>query len=110
MLSICILGVTTSLLAEENFVYEDKNARDPLWPLVSEDGRLLTYNGEFLLTDLNLEGIMYSPKEVSVAIINGKMFKVNDKMGDYIIDQIQPDKVVLKKMNQIYELKLKKGD
>lgn len=99
-----------SLATADNFVYDGKNARDPFWPLVSSEGVLITYDTEFVISDLNLEGIMFSTKEQSVAIIDGKVLRVNDKMGDYSIDQIQPDKVILKKADQTFELKLKKGE
>lgn len=92
------------------FVYHDKNNRDPFWPLINDNGVIQNYEKEYLISDLELEGIMASPDGKSVAILNGKIIKVNDVVGEYVVKDIQANKVILLKGQQAFELILKKGE
>lgn len=94
--------------ANDEYFYDAKNKRDPLLPLVDSNGVILNYDKNFLISDLNLEGIIYQDSAGSLAIVNGKILRVGDKVGKYIVDQIYSDKVVLSIENQTYELWLKK--
>jgi hypothetical protein len=95
---------------QESFVYDDNGRRDPLWPLVNSSGAILNYESEFLITDLALEGIMGGTGGENLAIINGRVLKPNDTIGEFTVTRIGEDSIVLKKGKQKFELKLKKGE
>lgn len=96
--------------SEKPFVYDDNGRRDPLWPLVNSNGAILNYESEFLITDLTLEGIMAGTDGENMAIINGRVLKANDAIGQFIVGRIAEDSIILKKGKQKFELKLKKGE
>jgi hypothetical protein len=56
-----------------------------------------------------LEGIVSSTQGAYTAIINGSVVEVGDSVGQYEIKSIEPNKVILSKENEIFELDLKKG-
>jgi hypothetical protein len=101
---------TESAEADELFVYDDKGKRDPLWPLVSSDGVVQNYEMEFMISDLNLEGIMFSGERQSAAIVNNRIVKEADRIGQYTVHEIRPEAVILINGNQYFELRLKKGE
>jgi len=84
----------------EPFVYNDNGRRDPLWPLVNSSGAILNYESEFLITDLALEGIMAGTDGENMAIINGRVLKANDTIGQFSVGGIGEDSVILKKGKQ----------
>ncbi len=96
--------------SQKPFVYDDNGRRDPLWPLVNSNGAILNYESEFLITDLALEGIMVGTDGENLAIINGRVLKANDSIGQFAVERIAGDSIVLKKGKQKFELKLKKGE
>ncbi len=89
------------------FVYDDHGKRDPLWALVTAGGAIMNYETEFLITDLALEGVVVDSGDGDLAIINGRVVKANDSIGQFIVLQIEPDKVILLKDQQKFELRLK---
>jgi len=95
---------------KEPFVYDDHGRRDPLWRLVGPSGAVLSYETEFLLTDLALEGIMAGAGGENLAIINGRVLQAHDSIGQFVVERIGEDSIVLKKDKQKFELKLKKGE
>ena len=95
---------------QEPFVYDDGGRRDPLWPLVNSNGAILNYESEFLITDLALEGIMAGTDGENMAIINGRVLKARDAIGQFVVGRIGEDSIILKKGKQKFELKLKKGE
>lgn len=95
---------------QERFVYDDAGKRDPFWPLVEAGGNIRTYDSEFLISDLTLEGIMYSPDNKGAAIINGRVVKADDVIGQYRVVRVDEDSVTLLKGDERYELRLKKGE
>ena len=99
-------------IAEEQktFVYEDNNKRDPFWPLVSPGGVILNYDKEFRISDLALEGIMAGEDGLNYAIINGRVLKREDTIGQFTVDRIDDNRIILKKGKQKIELKLKKEE
>ena len=95
--------------SQKPFTYEDKGKRDPFAPLLDADGNMVLYDNELILTDLTLEGIMVSSKvEASIAIINGRIIKIHDRIGPFQVEMILKDRVVLKKDQETVQLKLKK--
>jgi hypothetical protein len=97
----------TAFSEEESYVYDAHSKRDPLWPLVTTAGSIVNYDKNLSVTDLNLEGIMTSGTE-RIALMNGRIVKVNDKIGDYVIVQIMVNSVVLQSNGQTFSLILKK--
>ncbi len=109
---ILALMVTATAMAQEEalFVYDDGGKRDPLWPLVNSNGVILNYESEFLITDLALEGIMAGAQGENLAIINGRILRTGDAIGQFVVGGIDEDSIILKKGKQKFELKLKKGE
>jgi len=96
--------------AEEPFIYDDKEKRDPLWSLVSPSGTIINYETDLLIGDLNLEGIVYGANGKSLAIINGRILNQGEAIGQFIISEVTANSVILTKGSQRFELKLKKEE
>ncbi|OGX15698.1 MAG: hypothetical protein A2166_02915 [Omnitrophica WOR_2 bacterium RBG_13_41_10] len=96
--------------AQEDFVYDAKNKRDPFIPLVTSDGRLLKLEQQEGTQGLLLEGIIYDDKGISCAIVNGEVVRVGDEAGGFQVLKIQKDKVVFIKDGQPTEIELKKEE
>lgn len=99
-----------SVYAEEGFVYNDHGKRDPFTPLVSSSGMVLTYDEDLSLNDLVLEGIVADASGNNAAIVNGKVVRVHDEVGPYVVQTIGTDHVDLMKGSEAFTLKLKKQD
>lgn len=91
------------------FKYDDKGRRDPFWKLISSTGTILTYETDLMVTDLELQGIM-SGATGNIAMINGKVVRKNDKIGQFVIQDITDDWVLLQKDQQVFKLRLKKEE
>ena len=78
--------------------------RDPFSPLVSKSGVLLIPR-EMDLGGLTLKGILYS-KGSPVAIINDEVVERGENIGDYLVFEIEEKRVILKKDDQEFILKL----
>ena len=96
--------------AEEGFVYNDKGRRDPLLRLVTSDGVVMNYDADVEISDITLEGIIYDPDGNSMAIVNGRVVRVNDKIGYFTVVEITSEKVVFSKGAEKFELTLKKEE
>lgn len=107
---ITLIVAAIAAFAEEpaSFIYDDKAARDPLWPLVGAKGTIVTYNTDLVISDLKLEGVMSDAQGKGLAIINGRIVKVDDSLGQFIVMEIADDSVILLKGDQRFELRLKK--
>lgn len=95
---------------KEVFNYNDHGMRDPFWPLVTSGGVVVNHDTELLFTDLVLEGTMMNPDGSNVAIINGRIVKVNQTIGDFTVLKIDQNVVVVLKEQDTYELRLKKEE
>lgn len=93
---------------EEAFVYDDHGKKDPLLSLVSPAGVFLNYDSDFQIYDLSLEGIMEDPSG-NLAIINGRIVKEGDQVGNFTVEKITDKTVNLIKGSQNFLLRLKKG-
>ena len=91
------------------FVYNDHGKRDPLWSLVTPSGNIVNYDTDLSVIDLTLEGVVVSDKG-NVAIINGRMVKINDKVGQYLVSTITKESVTLIKDQEKFDLRLKKKE
>ena len=92
------------------FIYNDHGKRDPFWTLVSSTGAIINYENEFEVSDLNLQGIMVDATGANLAIINGNILRVNDKLGQFIVFRIDKTAVVLQQGGQEFTLELKKKE
>jgi hypothetical protein len=95
---------------ETNFIYNDKGKRDPFWTLLGGRGVIINYDKDILVSDMVVEGVMAEPTGESVAIINGNIVKLGDKIGLFVVKDIKPTAVILEKGQEIFTLKLKKED
>ena len=94
---------------ETEFVYDDHGARDPFWPLVTAGGAFVSYETNFTVSEMNLEGVIEDGRG-GLAIINGTVVEVGKNLGQYIVRKISPDGVILEKDGQTTELRLKKEE
>ena len=108
---ITALFLSTLVGAEENsFVYDDHGKRDPMWSLVSENGAIQSFDNDFLISELTLQGIVADPGGHNLAIINGRVVKTNEAIGQYAVGKITQDTVELIKGQERFELKLQKEE
>ncbi len=102
-----VLGVYA---AEDEFIYPEYSGRDPFQPLIDEKGALnirLIQNKE----DLVLNGIIYSQEEgESIAILNSEPFREGAVIGNYSLEKIKPNKVILIKGGKEIILKMEEED
>lgn len=96
--------------ADEPFVYDDHDKRDPLWHLITPSGVIMHYDSDLLISDMVLEGIISDPGGENLAIVNGKIIKRNDKIGLYVVLSVEKNKILLKKGQENFILKLKKEE
>ena len=95
---------------EQDFVYEDHGKRDPFWSLVSSTGAIINYDNDILISDMILEGIIAGTDGKNLAIINSTIVKPNDKVGPFVVEKIEANKVFLRKEQESFELKIKKEE
>ena len=105
-----MIFLSSSLSAAEKSLYNAHGKRDPFWRLVSPSGALLNYDSDLQLSDMALDGIISDPNGQNLAIINSVIVKTNDKIGLYVVSEVDKDKVILTKGAEIYVLKLKKEE
>ena len=74
--------------------YEAQGKRDPFVPLV-RDGRLIAPKGGGEFSSLTLVGILWDPGGQSIALVNDTAVKAGDVLGDYQVQEIRQDGVVL---------------
>ena len=111
LVAVSLIWASFARAEGQSFVYDDKGSRDPLWPLVGSAGNVITYDtSDYIISDLVLEGIMSGGSQAGIAMINGKIVGVNDKIGQYVVVQIEKEMVLLKKGDQTYTLRLKKEE
>lgn len=110
LLTLSILVILSSFIySAEQFIYDNKDTRDPFVPLVTQQGKITTgLQSIGSVKDIVLEGIVWDPKGGSIVIINQNILKENDYIGDYQITKIQPNRVVLKKGDKEYVVILTK--
>jgi hypothetical protein len=109
VLCLLLLLMTFAYADNKAFVYNEHGKRDPFGPLISPSGTLISYDSDITATDLNLEGILLDAKGNNLAIINGKILKVSDKVGAYTVDVISNDHVDIVKGEERLTVKIKKG-
>ena len=76
--------------------YQSHGKRDPLVPLLTEDGQRIHppgFDEEEVaagITNLVLQGIVFDPQAESYAVINGEIVRKNDAIGDVKVLKIEP--------------------
>jgi len=108
LLFVLIFGFCIFSFAQEEFVYDAKNKRNPFIPLVTPDGRLVKLDREEEQGDILIEGIIYDKQGRSFAIINDLVVKIGDMVGEYQVLKIEETKVIFLKDGQAMEVRLKK--
>ena len=108
LILVLIFFFSNSVYAQEAFVYNDHGKRDPLTPLVSSDGRVVTYDEDLSVNDLVLEGVVVDASGRNVAIVNGKIVKVHDRIGSYVVETIAFGHVEFLKGTERFILKIKR--
>ncbi len=108
---LMLLGIVPLGWAEEPpFVYQDHGKRDPFWKLVTPSGAVMNYDTDISISDMLLEGIIAGPEGSNLAIVNNTIVKPNDRIGPFIIEKIENDKVFLRNGDENFVLKLQKEE
>lgn len=103
-------GAEQTAAGQEPFVYTDDGKRDPFWPLITENGTIISYDDRELMgSDMVLQGIM-AGTEGSVAIINSKVVREGEMIGAFHIEKITPTAVALDNGQERIELQLRKEE
>ncbi len=112
-LAVLITGAVVTYAASGDFAadaaYDDHGVRDPLLPLVTAAGAIVTYDANFSVDEMALEGII-TDGEGRVAIINGNIVEQGKMIGLYTVGRIDDDRVILLKDGQESVLQLKKEE
>ncbi len=109
---VTLLAGWTGVFAaqDEEFRYDDHGRRDPFWRLVTGTGAIVSYEQDIISSDLVLEGIMTGEGGQNIAIINGMIVGPLDRIGMFVVQDIQPDAVILRKGLENVTLKIKKEE
>ena len=104
--AVVIIGLASSADAE-NFGYNSHGRRDPYVSLVGPEKPTLTKLSDITsVEDIRLEGIVSGSKGNMVAMMNGEIVKVNDKIGDIVVKSITKAGVTLTVGGKEYQVKL----
>lgn len=96
--------------AEDSLVYKAGGRRDPMIPLVTPQGLIRDIKSQSGHNGLSLEGIIYDAQHSSLAVINGEILKAGDNIGEVKILDIQEDRVMILKDNQVQEIRLEEEE
>lgn len=107
---MAIIGACANVSANTTFQYDDKGKRDPLVSLVTQEGAIITYETDFVISDLNLEGIVADRSGKNIAIINGRIVREGDSVGNFVVKEIFETSVVLMQGEKQFDLILKKEE
>ncbi|MCX5710734.1 MAG: hypothetical protein NT060_02015 [Candidatus Omnitrophica bacterium] len=110
MFSYFLVFVCAVALAQDAFTYDAKGKRNPFIPLVTPDGRLVKLEQEQGGGDLTVQGIIFDKHGVSYAIVNANVVGVGDSVGSYRVLKIMPNKVILIKEGEAFEVDLNKEE
>lgn len=102
-------AVSAAPVTEVEFMYDEHARRDPFWPLVTAGGAIVTYETNFAVAEMVLEGVV-TDGENGIAIINGTVVESGQRFGMYTIGKIGQDRVTLVKDGQVSELRMKKEE
>jgi hypothetical protein len=110
IVALILMFVTAAAFAKEaSFIYDPHGARDPLLPLVTSGGAIITYESDFVLSEMTLEGIIFD-ESGRIAIINSNIVESGAMIGLYTVQAIEEDRVILLKNGETSVLQLKKEE
>ncbi len=89
--------------------YDDHAQRDPFWPLVTAGGAIVTYDTNFAVAEMVLEGVILGG-DGGMAIINGTVVEQGKTLGAYLVQKVEAERVVLIKDGQESVLRLKREE
>ena len=98
----------SSVSAQETRYAFNKADRDPFSPLISKSGVILIAR-KIDIGGLGLKGIIYS-ETASIAIINDEVVRKGDKIGEYFVSEIEEKRVILRKNDEEFILKLEEEE
>lgn len=108
--TICIIAVAVLLSFQANAEfskYEAHGRRDPFVSLVGSEKPTVTKLSDITsVEDIKLEGIVSGAKGNMVAMANGEIIRINDKIGDIYVKSITKAGVTLVVGGKEYQLKL----
>lgn len=93
---LCMLAILEEGLlfsdGDHRFYYQKKERKDPFVPLL---GKGADYLGTDVLSlgDLILEGVIFDPTKGSLAVVNGRVMRVGEKIGEFKLLRILPNEV-----------------
>jgi hypothetical protein len=100
--------VTCFASAQEQFVYDSRDNRDPFMPLLTKDGRpITTYSRIGSIHDIIVEGILYDPQGASLVIINDMILKQADTINGVTVKKIEKNSVLLSFKGEDHTFKIK---
>jgi len=90
--TLCAIG---GMSAADEARYDAYGKRDPFATVVSSMGREAGgLVGIESAEDLSIEGIVYDPKQGSIAIVNGSVIREEEESGSVKVLKIKPDGVL----------------
>lgn len=108
---LILVGLGSYVFAQETFTYDSKGKRDPFIPLVGKGrGPLYTKVAVDSEEGIYLEGIVWDPGGVSVAIINGEIVTEGGLVGDFKVKKIRREGVILVKDGEEHVVNLIKEE
>lgn len=105
----CALLYSSTLIANceaSKFIYDPKDSRDPFVPFITKDGKVLSMPG--VLGEIEVDGIVYDPKGVSVCVINGNVLREGEVCENFKVLKIKTDSVIVSCQKKEYEIELRK--
>ena len=103
LLLAALLGLGFTLFSEELKYPYGPGERDPFTPLVNDRGDIVIHE-ETGISDLVLQGIMYSP-DSSTVVINNEIYRVGDFIGKHKLKKIEPNGVSIESGGKEYFIK-----
>lgn len=98
-----IMLIPLTLCGQNNYPYTISE-RDPMSPLINEQGEILLKTETHEELTIVLQGIMFSQNE-STVIINDEIYRQGDYVGKNFIKKIEPNGVLVENEDKEYFLK-----
>jgi len=97
--------------AQGENVYDPRGKRNPFFPLVDADGRLLKLDkDEGSSGPFSLEGIIYDKQGRSFVLVNNAVLGIGDEISGYRVLKIKEDSATFIKNGESFEVELIKGE
>ena len=104
LLSMTALFFAGTLWAQDKYIYPyTASDRDPMQPLINERGEIVIKVETSGVTDIVLQGIMFSEIE-STVIINNEIYRQGDTIGNKKLIKIEPNGVIIESEGKEYFL------